>query len=112
MSARAAAPATLAIQPGPLAHCPLLSMLHLPPPPLRLPLPAGRSLHDAQLAKLDELISKAGIGPGDSVLEIGCGWGGLAIRAAQTKGCRRGRWPLVPRPWTACHTLCDARCML
>ncbi|CAG9462248.1 unnamed protein product [Pedinophyceae sp. YPF-701] len=48
----------------------------------------GRSLKDAQLAKLDEIIRKAQIGASDHVLEIGCGWGSFAIRAASTTGCR------------------------
>jgi Mycolic acid cyclopropane synthetase len=51
----------------------------------------GGSLQDAQLAKLDALIEMAGITAGDHVLEIGCGWGSLAIRAVQTTGCRLGQ---------------------
>jgi len=46
------------------------------------------SLKEAQQAKLDRIISLAQIGPNDHVLEIGCGWGGFAIRAATTTGCR------------------------
>ena len=47
------------------------------------------SLHDAQLHKLDEIIRKADIQPTDHILEIGCGWGSFAIRAASTvPGCR------------------------
>lgn len=46
------------------------------------------SLEDAQRAKIDRIISLAQIGPNDHVLEIGCGWGGFAIRAAKTTGCR------------------------
>ena len=45
------------------------------------------SLHDAQLAKYDRIIGKLGLRPGDHVLEIGCGWGGFAERAAATVGC-------------------------
>ena len=40
----------------------------------------------AQMNKLDEVIRQAEIGPEDHVLEIGCGWGGFAIRAAQVCG--------------------------
>lgn len=47
-----------------------------------------QSLHDAQINKLDYLISKARIKDTDHVLEIGSGWGSFAIRAAQTRGCR------------------------
>ena len=49
---------------------------------------AGDSLHQAQLNKLDAMIRTAGITAADHVLEIGCGWGSMAIRAAQTTGCR------------------------
>lgn len=45
-------------------------------------------LKAAQLAKLDAVIAAAHLGPDDHVLEIGCGWGGFAIRAASTSGCR------------------------
>jgi len=48
----------------------------------------GMSLEDAQKAKLSRIIEKAGIREGDHVLEIGCGWGGFAIFAAQHTGCR------------------------
>jgi cyclopropane-fatty-acyl-phospholipid synthase len=37
----------------------------------------------AQLRKIDGLLDLAGVGPGSRVLEIGTGWGALAIRAAQ-----------------------------
>lgn len=46
------------------------------------------SLAEAQRNKLDRLCELAAIQPGDHVLEIGCGWGALAIHAAQTRGCR------------------------
>jgi cyclopropane fatty-acyl-phospholipid synthase-like methyltransferase len=49
---------------------------------------AGETLMQSQLNKLDAIIQAADLQPGDHVLEIGCGWGGLAIRAAQTVGCR------------------------
>ncbi|GIH26387.1 cyclopropane-fatty-acyl-phospholipid synthase [Acrocarpospora phusangensis] len=39
-------------------------------------------LRDAQLAKIDRLLDATGVGPGTRVLEIGTGWGALAIRAA------------------------------
>lgn len=39
-------------------------------------------LHEAQLRKIDRLLDEAGVGPGSRVLEIGTGWGELAIRAA------------------------------
>jgi cyclopropane-fatty-acyl-phospholipid synthase len=46
------------------------------------------SLEDAQLTKYRRLAEKARIDGGCHVLEIGCGWGGFAIFAASTYGCR------------------------
>jgi cyclopropane-fatty-acyl-phospholipid synthase len=40
-------------------------------------------LHAAQLRKIDAVLDLAGVGPGSRVLEIGTGWGALAIRAAR-----------------------------
>jgi cyclopropane-fatty-acyl-phospholipid synthase len=39
-------------------------------------------LADAQRRKIDRLLDRAGVGEGTRVLEIGTGWGELAIRAA------------------------------
>ena len=46
------------------------------------------SLADAQRAKLQRICDKLQLGPDDHVLEIGCGWGGFAMHAARTTGCR------------------------
>ncbi|MEZ4400715.1 MAG: cyclopropane-fatty-acyl-phospholipid synthase family protein [Kofleriaceae bacterium] len=46
------------------------------------------TLAEAQTAKLERLCALAQLGPGDHALEIGCGWGALAIHAARTRGCR------------------------
>jgi cyclopropane-fatty-acyl-phospholipid synthase len=48
----------------------------------------GMTLREAQEAKLDRICRKLDLGPGDELLEIGGGWGGLAIYAATTRGCR------------------------
>lgn len=40
-------------------------------------------LAEAQRRKVDRLLDRAGVGPGCRVLEIGTGWGELAIRAAR-----------------------------
>jgi cyclopropane-fatty-acyl-phospholipid synthase len=48
----------------------------------------GMSLHDAALAKLELVCEKLALGPSDHVLEIGAGWGGFAVHAASTRGCR------------------------
>jgi cyclopropane-fatty-acyl-phospholipid synthase len=41
------------------------------------------SLDDAQLAKLDLVLDKLALGDGMRLLDIGCGWGGLLVRAAE-----------------------------
>lgn len=41
------------------------------------------SLPEAQRRKTDRLLDLAGVGPGTRLLEIGTGWGDLALRAAQ-----------------------------
>jgi cyclopropane-fatty-acyl-phospholipid synthase len=45
-----------------------------------------QDLHSAQLNKLHTILNKAQIQPGDSVLEIGCGWGELSAIAAKEYG--------------------------
>ena len=45
------------------------------------------SLADASIAKLELVCEKLDLGPDDRLLEIGTGWGGLAIYAASTRGC-------------------------
>jgi cyclopropane-fatty-acyl-phospholipid synthase len=51
------------------------------------PSPAA-SLPEASRAKLELVCEKLALGPRDHVLEIGTGWGGFAIHAAITRGCR------------------------
>ncbi|MGB9991537.1 class I SAM-dependent methyltransferase [Massilia sp. SM-13] len=41
------------------------------------------SLEEAQWAKYDRVLDELALQPGQHVLEIGCGWGGLAERAAR-----------------------------
>lgn len=43
-------------------------------------------LDSAQERKLDYICRKLRLGPGDRLLDIGCGWGGLVIHAAKTRG--------------------------
>jgi len=49
---------------------------------------ADDTLADAQRAKLQRVCERLQLGPDDHVLEIGCGWGGFALHAARTTGCR------------------------
>jgi cyclopropane-fatty-acyl-phospholipid synthase len=46
------------------------------------------SLEGAQLAKLDRICDRLRLGPDNHLLEIGSGWGGMAIHAARRTGCR------------------------
>ena len=46
------------------------------------------SLEEASLHKLDLICRKLDLQPSDHLLEIGTGWGGLALHAARNFGCR------------------------
>jgi cyclopropane-fatty-acyl-phospholipid synthase len=48
----------------------------------------GYTLADAQAAKLDAVCRKTGLAEGRTLLDVGCGWGSLAIHAAQHYGAR------------------------
>ena len=45
--------------------------------------PTAADLEAAQLRKVDAILDAAGVRPGSRVLEVGTGWGTLAVRAAQ-----------------------------
>jgi cyclopropane-fatty-acyl-phospholipid synthase len=49
---------------------------------------ADASLEEAQEAKLDLVCRKLCLRPGETVVEVGCGWGALAIYMAQHYGVR------------------------
>jgi cyclopropane-fatty-acyl-phospholipid synthase len=66
------------------------------------------TLEAASLAKIDRLCRKLALTPDDHLLEIGTGWGGFAIRAASTFGCRvttttisRQQYEMASSPTTA-----------
>jgi cyclopropane-fatty-acyl-phospholipid synthase len=46
------------------------------------------TLREAQVAKLDRVCRKLDLGPDDHLVEIGTGWGSLALHAAGEYGCR------------------------
>jgi len=46
------------------------------------------SLEEASLYKIDRICQQLQLQPGDHLIEIGTGWGGLALHAAQHYGCR------------------------
>ena len=45
------------------------------------------TLHEAQFAKFERICRKLRLSPNDRLVEIGTGWGGLAIHAASRYGC-------------------------
>jgi cyclopropane-fatty-acyl-phospholipid synthase len=49
---------------------------------------AESCLEEAAIAKLERICQKLNLQPQDHLLEIGTGWGGLAIHAAKHYGCR------------------------
>ncbi|KAL7949322.1 cyclopropane-fatty-acyl-phospholipid synthase [Trichoderma barbatum] len=48
----------------------------------------GESLESAQRRKIQNILDKAEISSTDHILDIGCGWGNLAITAVKQTGCR------------------------
>lgn len=48
----------------------------------------GQTLEDAQRRKIQSLLDKLEVTGSDHVLEIGTGWGGFAIEAAKSRGCK------------------------
>ena len=47
----------------------------------------SESLEDAQQNKINHIIKKLNLGPGQKVLDIGCGWGGMAFEIARQSQC-------------------------
>ena len=47
----------------------------------------NESLEDAQQNKINHIIKKLNLKPGQKVLDIGCGWGGMAFEIAKQSQC-------------------------
>ena len=63
----------------------------------------GDTLAAAQRRKIETLLDRTGTGPGTTLLEIGTGWGALAIAAA-ARGARVTTLTISPSQYaTACH---------
>lgn len=48
----------------------------------------NESLDEAQIKKIDHILTKIRVQPGQTLLDIGCGWGALVIRAAHKFGAK------------------------
>ena len=46
-----------------------------------------KTLEEAQQNKIEHIIKKLDLKPGQRVLDVGCGWGGLAFEIAKKSGC-------------------------
>ena len=46
-----------------------------------------KTLEEAQQNKIDHIIKKLDIKQSNKILEVGCGWGGMAFEIAKQKGC-------------------------
>jgi cyclopropane-fatty-acyl-phospholipid synthase len=67
----------------------------------------GDTLARAQHRKIDALLDRTRVGPRTSVLEIGTGWGELAIRAA-ARGARVTTLTISPSQWATARRRAEA----
>jgi cyclopropane-fatty-acyl-phospholipid synthase len=66
------------------------------------------TLHKASLNKLETVCQKLQLKPTDHLLEIGTGWGGMAIYAAKHYGCRVTTTTISPSQYEyACHRVIE-----
>lgn len=70
---------------------------------------AGMTLAQAQQAKLDHICRKLMLEPGERFLDIGAGWGGLLLWAAEHYGVRGHGITLSTNQHTHVNRLIDAR---
>lgn len=68
----------------------------------------GQTLEDAQDNKLELVCRKLALRSGDELLDVGCGWGTLALHAARTYGVR-ATGVTLSRNQTAFGNACIAR---
>ena len=66
------------------------------------------TLGEASLHKYDVLLTKLGVDSNHRLLEIGTGWGGMAIRAAETTGCRVTTTTISSEQFTEARRRVDA----
>ena len=69
----------------------------------------GMSLEEAQAAKKRHLAAKLLLEPGRRVLDIGCGWGGLALSLAEDTGARVTGITLSDEQLTVARDRAEAR---
>jgi cyclopropane-fatty-acyl-phospholipid synthase len=67
------------------------------------------TLEQAQDAKLQRIVDRLQLTDQDSVLEIGCGWGGLATKIAQSSGARVTGVTISPAQLASARTLIEER---
>jgi cyclopropane-fatty-acyl-phospholipid synthase len=65
----------------------------------------GDSLALAQEQKLDHILTKLMVKPGERFLDIGCGWGAMVVRAAKKFGARATGVTLSERQFEYCQEL-------
>ena len=63
------------------------------------------TLQDAQVRKLDRMLSRGAIKQSDHILDIGCGWGSLLTRAASSFGCSATGVTLSENQFSHCKDL-------
>lgn len=67
----------------------------------------AKDLDEAQFAKYELICQKLDLRPGERVLELGCGWGGLAKYMAEKYGCEVVAFDIGKEPYTYAKELCQ-----